>query len=255
VRASRAVVVISLVLGVATAGAQPSLADPSSALREANTAAAEGDWERVRAVVESLLATSLDRADLAEAHRLAGIAAILGQPSRRDLAERHFLEYLRLDLDGHLDPALYPPEVTQFFADVRARHASELRARRPKARRYAVLALLPPFGQFQNGDRTTGIVIGSLLGTFVVANVASYLVLRSWCSEADLTCDATKDRTSSAETLRRVNITAGVGLIITYVYGVYDGVRGYRRSRRESILAPYATATNESATFGVRMNF
>jgi hypothetical protein len=251
--ATRAVVVLSLVLVGVSVRAQPT--DPSSALRAANTAAAEGDWDRVRAVVDSLLASSLDRADLAEAHRLAGIAAVLGQPSRRDLAEHHFLEYLRIDLDGHLDPALYPPEVTQFFADVRARHASELRARRPKAKRYASLSLLPPLGQFQNGERTKGIVIGSLLGTFLVANVASYLVLRSWCSEADLTCDATKDRTSSAETLRRVNITAGVGLIITYLYGVYDGVRGYRRSRRESVLVPYATATDVDAVLGVRLSF
>jgi hypothetical protein len=238
--------------------------DPAAALREANAAAASGDWARVSAFVEPLLARSLEQDDLADAHRLAGIAALYAQPPDRELAERHFLEYLRIDLDGQLDPALYPPEVITFFSDVRARHAPELRARRPKTyKRYAVVTLLPPFAQFQNGDRTKGIVIGSLLGVFLVTNITSYLVLRSWCEtlvgpdgkKTSAGCDNTTNRNDSAATLRGLNITAGVGLILTYVYGVYDGVRGYGRPRRERTLAPYATSTNTSATLGVQLNF
>ena len=64
-----------------------------------------------------------------------------------------------------------------------------------------------------------------------------------------------EDRADSAATLRRLNITAGVGLIITYVYGVYDGVRGYGRPRRERALAAYATSTNTTTTFGVSLTF
>ena len=236
--------------------------DPSVALREANVAATAGDWARVSAYVEPLLGRQLDSADLAEAHRLAGIAALYAQPPNTVLAEQHFLAYLRIDLDGHLDPALYPPDVINVFADVRSRHAAELRARRPKTKRYAILNLLPPWGQFQNGERTKGIVVGALLGTFLAANLTSYFVLRSWCfkqvgptGKQSAGCDETTDRYSSAQALRSINITAGVGLIVTYVWGVYDGVRGYRRSSRERSLAPYATSTNTGATFGVRMNF
>ncbi len=267
--------VLALCLACASASAQPapdappggpSMAapsDPAAALREANAAAASGDWARVSAFVEPLLAQSLAQNDLAEAHRLAGIAALYAQPPDRERAERHFLEYLRIDLDGQLDPALYPPEVITFFSDVRARHAPELRARRPKTyKRYAIVTLLPPWGQFQNGDRTKGIVIGSLLGAFLVTNVTTYLVLRSWCKTlvgpdglTSAGCDETTDRSESAATLRGLNITAGVGLILTYVYGVYDGVRGYGRPRRERALAPYATSTNTSAVVGVQLNF
>lgn len=237
--------------------------DPQVALREANIAATAGDWSRVSAFVESLLARSLPPADLAEAHRLAGIAALFAQPPRRDLAEQHFLEYLKIDLDATIDPALYPPEVVTFFSDVRARHSGELRARRPKSKRYAVLALVPPFGQFQNGERTKGIVLGSLLGTLLVANVSSYLVLRSWCfkqsgsagSSAGCDPENSKNRNDAAATLRGINIATGVGLILTYLYGVYDGVRGYRRSRRESALAPFASSTNAGTTVGVRVMF
>lgn len=234
--------------------------DPSVALREANQAASAGDWARVRAYVEPLLARSMQRADLAEAHRLAGIASVLSDPPQREAAEYHFLEYLRIDLDGQLDPALYPPEVIAVFSDVRSRHAAELRARRPKPK-HVMLNLLPPWGQFQNGERTKGIVVATLLGTFLAANLTSYFVLRSWCfkqsreGKDSVGCDATTDRNASASTLRSINITAGVGLIVTYVWGVYDGVRGYRRARRESTLAPYATSTNGGAALGVRMTF
>jgi hypothetical protein len=237
--------------------------DPSAALREANGAATAGDWSRVSVVVNALLARSLDRADFAEAHRLAGIAAVLAQPPNPQLAEHHFLEYLKIDLDGQLDPALYPPEVIQTFSDVRARHAAELRALRPKQKRYWVLNLVPPFGQFQNKERTKGIVVGALLGTFLVANVSTYFVLRSWCfkqsrnGNESVGCDAdpNNDRYDSASSLRALNITAGVGLIVTYVWGVYDGVRGYRRTSRENTLGPFATATNGGTTFGVAGTF
>jgi hypothetical protein len=243
------------------AGPAPSLTDPSLALREANLAANAGDWARVSAYVEPLLTRQLERADLAEAHRLAGIAALYAQPPQEALAEQHFLAYLRIDLDGHLDPTLYPPNVITFFADVRSKHAAELRARRPKAKRSWIPSLLPPWGQFYNGERTKGFVVGALLGTFLAANVTSYLVLRNWCfkqsrnGNESVGCDATTDRNASAATLRSINITAGVGLIVTYVWGVYDGIRGYRRARREGTLAPYATSTNTGSTFGVRMNF
>jgi hypothetical protein len=235
--------------------------DPAIALREANAAATVGDWARVSAYVEPLLARSLEGTDLAEAHRLAGIAALYAMPPRRDIAEAHFLEYLKIDLDGQLDPALYPPEVITFFSDVRARHAAELRARRPKTKRYMVLNLLPPWGQFQNGHKTKGIVLGTMLGVFLTANITSYLVLRSWCTEltgvsgSSLGCDETKNRNDSAATLRGINISTGVLFVLTYVYGVYDGVRHYRRTSRERMVVPYATSTNTTTTLGVQLNF
>lgn len=269
----RALLVVVLATGAAlvagVAHAQPSAepsTDPAVALREANAAATAGDWARVSATVQPLLARQLGRADLGEAHRLAGIAAMFEQPPDYAAADEHFLAYLRIDLDAHLDPALYPPEVVNRFNDVRARHATELKALRPKVRkRYGVLAILPPFAQFQNGDKAKGIVIGSLLGTFAITNVTTYLVLRSWCFEQEgpvgssIGCDGrnepTKNRNNAATTLRALNIAAGVGLIVTYVYGVYDGVRGYRRDSRERAIVPYATSSNGESVIGLHLKF
>jgi len=235
----------------------PLPAEPTAALRMANDAATAGDWTRVDTLIQPLLARQLDRAALAEAHRLAGIAAMMAQPPRRDLAERHFLAYLRIDFDGHLDPALYPPEVVNYFNEVRASHAAELKAARPK-KRYAVLALLPPFAQFQNGERTKGWVLGGMMGTFAIANVSTLLLQRRWCTHAEgptgssSVCDG---HVSGARAARSIQITSGVALILTYLYGVYDGVRGYRRESRERALVPYASPTDQGTVMGVQMNF
>ncbi|HEY1550269.1 MAG TPA: hypothetical protein VGG28_20720 [Kofleriaceae bacterium] len=218
--ALRALLVLAIVARVAAA--QPGL-DPASALRDANSAAAIGDWPRVTALTVPVMRSPVI-ADRAEAFRLHGLAAFF--ENRKDIAERDFVMYLRLDPDGHLDPALYPPEAITFFEDVHTRHAPELR-RQPK--RYAVLTLLPPFAQFQNGDRTKGWVITGLLGAFAAANVTTYLVLRSWCHDSGDTCDASgANHFTAAQRLEVVNIAAGVALIGTYLYGVYDGVANYR---------------------------
>jgi hypothetical protein len=239
--------------------APPPPSDPSAALRQANDAATQGDWAKVDVLVQPLLDQQLDRADLAEAHRLAGIAALYAQPQpRRDVAEAHFVAYLKIDDGGHLDPALYPPEVVNFFNDVHARHAAELKATRPK-KRYAVLALLPPFGQFQNGDRTKGWILTGLFGSLAIADVTAFLLRRSWCTHvtspsgnSSYVCDGHYD---GARATRSIEIATSLGLLITYVYGVYDGVRGYRRESRERALMPYASPTNQGAVVGLQMNF
>jgi len=228
---------VALLAATRIALAQPGL-DAATALREANAAATAGDWTRVAALTEPFTASAI-AADRAEAFRLHGLAAFYA--NQRDLAEHDFVAYLRLDLDGHLDPALYPPEVVTFFNDVRAQHATELHALRPAAHRYAALALIPPLAQFQNGERTKGWVIAGLLGAFAVTNVASYFVLRSWCHDPTDTCDDSgANHVRSAQRLETANVLAGVGLILTYVYGMYDGVRGYREVSH-AYVAPEAS--------------
>jgi hypothetical protein len=229
---------------------------PSDALRDGNEAAAQGDWSRVSSLVDPLLRTQLPPADLAEAYRLAGIAAFF--QNRKTDAEAHFLNYLRIDLDARLDPALYPPDVVNYFNDIRLKHDPELRRRRPKPKRYWWLNLVPPGGQIQNGDKLKAWLIGGGLAAFAITNVTSYYVLRSWCTEVEgsvggsVTCDDGNDRSSSASTLKIVNIGSGVGLILTYAYGVYDGFSNY--ARKETIQ-PFVAPVNGGATVGVGGTF
>jgi hypothetical protein len=247
---------LRLLVALLLAGSIAYAQTPADVLRDGNTAAAQGDWQRVSALVDPLLKGQLPPADLAEAYRLAGIAAFF--QNRKPDAEAYFVSYLRIELDGRLDPALYPPEVVNFFNDVRALHDAELRKRRPKARRYWLLNLIPPGGQIQNGDRTKAYIIGGALGALAITNVASFLVLRSWCKQVSgsngesVTCDDGKDHSSSASTLRVINIASGVGLILTYAYGVYDGVKGYRR--RES-PQPFVAPASGGGVVGVAGQF
>jgi len=157
----------------------------------------------------------------------------------------------RLDLDGDLDPQLYPPEVISFFIEVRTKYASELRTLRPHQNRYVVLSVLPVASQIQNGERGKAIVIGSLIGAFAIANVSTYLVLRSWCTRvsgdagSSATCDDQANHVHSAQTVSSINIATGIGLIAVALYGVYDGVKGYRRKEHE--VQPYAVLSADRA--------
>jgi len=200
------------------------------------------------------------RADLGEAHRLAGLAAYFAQ--RADDAERHFLAYLRIDLDGRLDAALYPPDVLAFFNDVASRHAAELRALRPRPKERAWwLTLLPPFGQLQNGDRATAYVLGGLLGSALAVNLFTYARLRSWCSNpsgpagGSLICNVGGEHRPEAARMRSYNIASGIAVIVLYAYGVYDGVAGYRRRTRAQAIEPFAALSSDGVGVGVGSTF
>jgi hypothetical protein len=246
--------VLAVPVGHARAGAATS-----ESLRAGNTAATAGDWERVAALVDPVLREPLAPADRAEAHRLAGIAAFFRQHHAD--AEAHFLAYLRIDLDGRLDPALYPPEVVAFFNDVTSRHAAELRALRSRPNRTWVLTLLPPLGQFQNGHRIKGYVLGGLLGALLITNLTTYYFLRAWCDHTDgeagggLSCTDADDRTRAAARLRPYNLVSGIGFWITYAFGVYDGVQGYRRHSREPTIRPFVSVSPENSVLGLSGSF
>lgn len=251
--------IVAVAMSTAIAHGQPG-ATTSDRLRGANTAALAGDWQRVADFVGPLLQQPLERADLSEAHRLAGLAAFFRQRSNE--AENHFLAYLRIEIDARLDPALYPPEVVAFFNDVASRHIAELRALRSQPKRRSwVLTLIPPFGQFQNGDRVKGYVIGGALGGFLIVNVTSYAYLRTWCHHASGTagdswiCNNGGDHRPEAAKLRPYNIASGIGAILTYAYGVYDAVQGYRQRSREHAILPFTTSSRLSTIVGVTGTF
>src|SRR5205085_1647978 len=93
-----------------------------------------------------------DAVDRAQALRIYGIACVL--TGRQLAAKGAFLDWLALEPRARLDPTLVRPEVVDFFERLRAEHRDELvrevERRRPRT---AVLNLLPPAGQYQNGQR------------------------------------------------------------------------------------------------------
>ncbi len=256
-----AVLVLALALagGAGTVAAQPSATAPTAIpptaadlLFEAGAAADQGDWPRVVARASPVAGDPHQRvADRAEAHRLLGLAAFaLGRVAD---ADREFFAYLQLDLDGHLDPHLYPPETVAYFESVRGHHAVELRALRPRPARTVLVNFLPPFGQFQNRQRAKGWILAGLGGALLATNVTSYVLLRRWCNTPDDTCEVGgQSRRSTASTLLDVNRLTGVAAIAVYAYGVIDGFRHYQR-RPALVLTP--PASGQGAVFGVAGRF
>jgi hypothetical protein len=255
----RSIVVACVVVGltirgvaVAAADSRQGSGDWGELLVKANADAQQGDWQSVYQRAASVLASSPNKVDQAEAHRLLGLAAFF--TGKLDVAENEFVAYLKLDLDGRLDPAVVAPEAITYFESVRVQHAAELRALRPRTKRSWALNLLPPLGQFQNQQPIKGIVIGSALGLFVAGNVASYFLLRSWCGSSSRVCDDTGvDHTGAARQLRSINILSGVAAISLYLYGVVDGSRGYRV--RTAQLQFAITADQHATGFAVSGRF
>ena len=237
-------VALASVTALAPVHAQPSATPPSSAppssaelLIAAAAAADRGEWATVIARATPVARDPRQRAaDRAEAHRLLGLAAFA--QGRVVDADRELFAYLQLDLDGHLDPHLYPPETVAYFESVRGHHAAELRALRPRPARTVLLNFLPPFGQFQNRQRTKGWAIAGLGGALLVTNIATYAIVRRWCDEDDGTCEVDgRSRRPTADTLLDLNRITGVAAIAVYAYGVIDGFRHYQR-RPTVVLTP-----------------
>jgi hypothetical protein len=124
-----------------------------------------------------------------------------------------------------------------------------------------LLTLAPPFGQLQNGDRTKAYVLGGVLGGLLVVNLTTYAYLRTWCNHTSgpaggsLICNNGGDHRPKAARLRPYNIATGIGVILTYAYGVYDGVRGYRQRSRERPIEPFASISSSSSIVGVTGSF
>lgn len=209
--------------------AQPGATDR---LMAASAAAEAADWDAVvRDATMVVNDPQRSIGDRAEANRLLGLAAYYQE--RHAAAEAHFLAYLRQDLDGRLDPSLYPPELVGFFETVRSTHAAELRALRPRLRprRTALLNFLPPAGQFQNQEPGKGWMIAGLGAGFLITNLVTYAVLVRWCDQPDRTCENDgESRSDAARTVAAVNRWSGIAAIVTYGYGVIDGFRHHRRT-------------------------
>ncbi|HTE49433.1 MAG TPA: tetratricopeptide repeat protein [Kofleriaceae bacterium] len=256
----RAVLAAALAVAVSgglirtAAAAPPTAAPPIAAPTAPSTAAPDllvdagaaldaGDPARAAALAERVARDPgpVDRPDRAEAWRILGLAQhALG---RRDRAAASFYEYLKLDPDAHLDPALVAVDALSLFEEIRSQHAAELAAlrRKPRRRRTPWLNLVPLGGQWQNGDRAKLWILGVTGAALLATNITSYAMLRRWCgSGSDGTCDEGEpgapgysNHVDAARNAQIINIASGVGLIALYTYSVFDGFRGYHRWRAD----------------------
>jgi hypothetical protein len=193
-----------------------------------------GDYEgaviQLRPLVETGGAELPSEADRTEALRTYGIACTL--TGRRIAAEDAFERLLGTTPSMRLDPQLVRPEAVALFDQVRShRHDEALAAyRRSRPRRYAVLNLLPPAGQFQNRDRKKGWAIGAVGLALLGTNIVTGALLNQWEGPHHLFAGHTDD----ARALMPVNIVSFAALLSVVAYGIVDAfVVGHRLSVEE----------------------
>jgi hypothetical protein len=209
------------------APATPSLIAPeveaTLALERARAAFEYGDMEMV---VDSarLVAEGRSRpAQRVQALRFLGIGLFL--TGRPEGAETAFFELLRQKPDARLDPTHTRPDVVAFFETVRARHATEIEQARPS--KYFLLALLPPVGQFQNGDRGRGVTFAAIEAVSLGLAIGTYVQLRAWRNPAD---DTFGTHTDDARALKILNnVSLGI-FAATVTVGIIDGIANFHHS-------------------------
>jgi hypothetical protein len=128
------------------------------------------------------------------------------------------------------------------FQKVRKRRLAELLKRKigKRKKRYGILNLLPPAGQFQNGHHTKAWIILGLEVGFLACSIASYYLLRSSklrgngsYVEQDIDGNIIEDNRTTAKALMGMNY-ASFGLLIgTLVYGIVDGWVYMKRLERK----------------------
>jgi hypothetical protein len=197
-----------------------------AAIDRANAAYEYGDMKEVvdatRPVVDGAIeAGAVERI---QALRLLGIGLYLtGRPTG---AETAFLELLRARPKARLDPTTTRPEVVAFFEDVRRRHHADIEeASRARTRRSVAWNLLPPAGQFKNGDYGRGVLFLSLEVASGATAITTKVLLDSWHRPGDLSTHP-----ETARTLKPINYISVAVLAASYTAGVIDA---FVRSDRE----------------------
>jgi hypothetical protein len=224
--------------------AAANTAPPTSAVAALDRAAAAYDYGDMNQVVDAtrpivdgaLTATPTQRG---HALRLLGIGLYLtGRPAG---AETHFLELLRLQPRTRLDPTTTRPEVVAFFEDIRRRHPELQPHHSP------LWNLLPPLGQFKNGDRTRGYIFLTLEATSLATAITTVAILKAWRNPGP--GDVYEPHTAAARTLKTVNqVSVGV-LAASYAVGVIDAfLRADRDAEPESTLSFFILPTAAGLT-------
>ncbi len=246
-RLSRCLLVASILIAGSLCRAQvappPPVADSlGTRLHRALDRFEFGDYEAVVAELEALVergARELPSADRLEVLRAYGIScALVGRPTA---AEGAFLLLLEADPRAVLDRHNVRPEAVAVFDSVRVRRSQALLAayRRGKAKRYLLLNLIPPAGQFQNRDHGKAYTLLALELSLLATNITTGSLLYAWRGDNQ----DFPGHEESARFLRPLNWVSFGVLVTCVVYGIIDGfVVGHRRSHEEGLVEQRLTA-------------
>lgn len=229
----------------------PDFDEYSDALFFAENAFAFGDFPRTIGALEDWLLPAprqgISDETAIEGYTWMGVSAYFLDDER--FAERAFVAGLRLSGRMQLDPLVFPPEVLQFFAEVRERWAERLDLDdrdddnvvfiESRVEQHSLLVSMLPFGygMFVNGQNEWGITYAILESSLLAVSAGLF-----WANFAERSASDDPENPlgypdpERAELRRRIHIGTGaafLGLVaINIVHGALihqrDGIVQYR---------------------------
>lgn len=247
---------------------QTQTAGAAEELQRGKNAYDRGEYNRAVEIVYPLLYpdTRLQSdGQIVQAHRILGVSFLF--EGHKGEAEQEFRKLLQLLPDYHFDALLDPPEVVDFFNDVRKSYGGELGQLEAKRKAVEQERLRPtvierrvgrnsfavsfiPFGagQFQNGHRKKGwsfLVAESAFGAVSVAafatNIAVYGLRPQRSCRVDITDRACPPEQIShtdenrSRWLTRAQVGSGALFFAAVAWGILDAIYYYRPETQLSL--------------------
>lgn len=222
-------------------------ATPAEDLERARQSFRAGDFQTAQPLLSFLLYPTprLARSDdLLEAHVLLGACGF--EIGDRAMARREFEQALYLSADSSLDPLLFSADAMRFFEDTKAaleerkrRNAEKLalaeeRERLLKYRESLIVYEVRPFyvnfvpfgaGQFQNGQRTKGLLFSTAQALTFAASAGIWVYL---VSQYGYNGRVPPEDAENARLLQQLEIGTGAAFWAIYSWSVVDSLLNYK---------------------------
>lgn len=222
-------------------------ATPAEDLERARQSFRAGDFQTALPLLSFLLYPTprLARSDdLLEAHVLLGACGF--ETGDRVIARREFEQALYLSADSALDPQLFSADAVRFFEDTRnaleerTRRNAEKRAlaeERERLRQYReslIVYEVRPFyvnfvpfgaGQFQNGERTKGLLFSTAQALTFAASAGIWVYLTS---QYGYNGRVPPEDAENVRLLQQLEIGAGIAFWSIYSWSVVDSLLHYK---------------------------
>jgi tetratricopeptide (TPR) repeat protein len=243
-----------LVIGLASP--RLAAAAPSDDLERARDAFQRGEYATAIPLLTYLLYPSprlSERAELAEAHLLLGVAHF--ESNNRDDARVEFDRALSQDQDLRLDPLLFSAEAVRAFEErqeqfiKRAEIDAEIRrlAEQREALRQAFVIERRPYyinfvpfgaGQFQNTQNTKGLFFSISQG---ISGATSLAIFGYHAIKYDFNGKVPRDDASGVRRLQQIQVAAGLTCLGLMAWGIIDSLMNYEPTTQltaDDILSP-----------------
>jgi hypothetical protein len=161
-----------------------------------------------------------------------------------DLAERAFLNLLRLDPSWELDPFVFPPEAISFFDGLKEEHADEFTTEsegdastvfvESRVREQSILVSMLPFGYglITNGETEWGVFYALTESALLATTVSMFWLNRAnRVPSESLTTDFGYEDPELARRRQRIQIGTGVAFLALLTTNVIHGALAHDKEK------------------------